>query len=325
MSAEAANARTPAGRLAVVFPGQGSQSAGMGRPLLAAWPGARERLREFSAWVDHDIEALLCGDEAAADAVSVHLATVAFGLLAWEGLARAGAIDGREQPKLLAGHSLGEITALACSGMLDAEDALRLALARGRAIARCCAAFPGGMRALIGAPVDEMRAAVADWIERSGHGDRLWVANVNAPRQLVVAGLDEALAALAPAMRARGVSVAALATAGAFHTPLMNDAAREVAAFAAGLTVRLARIPLLSSMSGRVLADTPDLSAHLALQVVSPVRWLAVMRALQRAGISGLIEAGPPGNVLLQLAAACHDWPATKTPLADCFGGQPPG
>lgn len=309
------------GRLAVVFPGQGSQSDGMGRPLLAAWPGARERLRQFSACVDHDVEALLCGDEAAADAVSVHLATVAFGLLAWEYLESLG----RERPKLLAGHSLGEITALACAGRLDAEDALRLALARGRAIARCCAAFPGGMRALIGAPVDEMRAAAADWIERTGHGDRLWVANVNSPRQLVVAGRDEALAAMAPAMRARGFSVAALATAGAFHTPLMNDAAREVAAFAAGLNLRPARIPLLSSMSGRLLDETPDLSAHLALQLVSPVDWLAVMRGLQRAGIGELVEAGPPGNVLLQLAAACHDWPATKTPLADLFGRPPPG
>jgi [acyl-carrier-protein] S-malonyltransferase len=294
----------------------------MGRPLLAAWPDARERLRRFSEQVDCDIEALLCGDEAAGDPLSVHLATVAFGLLAWECLERSGVIDGCAQPKLLAGHSLGEITALVCAGMIDAEDALRLAAVRGRAIARCCEAHPGGMKALLGAPIDEMQRAVTRWIGESGHDDRLWIVNLNSPRQLVVAGLDSALGAMEPIMRARGFTVATLATAGAFHTPLMSDAAREVAAFAAGLNVRPARIRLLSSMSGRVLEDTPDISVHLALQMVRPVLWQEVMQGLRRASIDELVEAGPPGNVLLQLAAACHDWPVKKTPL-DRFVGRP--
>lgn len=319
------DAQTSAGRLAVVFPGQGSQSAGMGRPLLAAWPDARPRLRQFSDWVDCDIETLLCGDEAAHDPLGVHLATVAFGLLAWAYLEKTGVIDGRVQPKLLAGHSLGEITALACAGMLTAEDALRLAHVRGCAIARCCTTHPGGMLALLGAPVDEMRTLVSEWIAQSGHTDQLWVANVNTHRQLVVAGRNEALAALESALRARGVAVAVLATAGAFHTPLMNDAAHEVATFAAGLPVRPASIPLLSSMTGRLLDDLPDLCVHLALQLVSPVCWLTVLRALQGAGITALVEAGPAGNVLLQMAATCHDWTVEKMPLAQLLDTQASG
>lgn len=305
--------------LAVVFPGQGSQSAGMGRALLAAWPEARQRLRDFSQQVDHDIETLLCGDTAANDVVSVHLATVAFGLLAWEYLQQTGRHDGPTSPKLLAGHSLGEITALACSGMISRESALDLALARGRAIARCCTDHPGGMKALLGAPVDEMQQAVSDWIAQAGYAGQLWVVNINAPRQLVVAGLNEALDAMATALRGRGFSLATLATAGAFHTPLMNAAAREIATFAAGIKVQPAKIPLLSSMTGRLLSDLPDLSTHLALQLVSPVRWLAVMETLQRAGISELLEAGPAGNVLLQMAATLPDWPLKRICLTDCF------
>jgi [acyl-carrier-protein] S-malonyltransferase len=291
-------------RLAIVFPGQGSQMPGMGRALMACHPEAHRRLARLSSVVDTDLEALLCGDMIGQDPVSVHLAMVSFGLVAWEWLTEI-----REfRPVMLAGHSLGEIVALACSGALSAEEAIRLALVRGRCLAEDCERQPGAMKAFVGVPLDEMQAAIAEWISLSGSKDRLWIVNVNGPRQLVVAGEPITLQALETVMIPQGLTAIPLATAGAFHTPFMNSSALKLAEFLRTLAFRPMRIPVVSSMTGRLLLHHEGLAAHLALQVVKPVCWMEVMRFMRRAQIARIIEAAPGKGALVPLAASCSEW-----------------
>lgn len=308
-------ALTATGRVAVLFPGQGSQSAGMGRGLLAAYPEGRALLDAWSAAVSVDLHALLTGPTLDAHPLRVHLAVVSLGMLGWRWLIDSGQLQPAAcRALILSGHSLGEITALACAGALSAGDALRLAHERGRLIAEACSEAPGTMRAVVGLPVQEVMAlleggSAGGVTSRTGDTPpRVWPANFNGPKQLVLAGAGDALDALEPLLRAQGANVLPLATAGAFHTPLMNRAAAALARFAGGLDFRPPEWPVLSSMHARLIGAPAGLPAHLGLQMVSPVRWLAVMQGLCRAGVDTAVELGPPGEVLLRLASTLEDW-----------------
>lgn len=290
-------------RLAIVFPGQGSQTPGMGRALVAAYPGARQRLAALSCAVDTDLEALLCGDVLERDPLSVHLAMVSFGILAWEWLTQIRGM----RPVLLAGHSLGEIVALTCAGALSAEEAIRLAAVRGRCLAEACAQQPSGMKAFVGVPLGEMQAAIQSWIDASGCAD-LWVVNINGPRQLVVAGGIASLQALETAMKPLGLTAIALATAGAFHTPFMNPAALKLADFLQTIPFSPLQTQVVSSMTGRLLTHHESLATHLALQVVKPVCWLETMQFMRRAQTTRVIEAGPGKGVLAPLIGSFSEW-----------------
>ena len=303
-------------RSAVVFPGQGSQKAGMGRALVAAYPAAKARLEAFSEIVDTDLVDLLCGDEIRRDTFSVHLAMTSFGLVAWEWLTEVHGL----RPQMLAGHSLGEITALASAGALSAEQALLLARERGRCLAEACARRPGAMAAFVGAPLAHMQATISAWITRSGHAESLWIVNFNGPGQLVVAGEASSLEALCGAMQAEGLTAIPLATAGAFHTPFMTEAATRLADFLRTLDFRASRIPVVSSMSGRLLTQPAALATHLALQVVKPVRWLEAMQTLRRAQIAQVVEVAGGNGVLSPLVASCDDWQAETVTLDALIG-----
>lgn len=291
-------------RLAVIFPGQGSQLQGMGHTLIRRYPEARLRLDEFSTVVATDLYELLCGGPVTADPVRVHLAMVSYGILAWEWLTAVRKL----QPVMVAGHSLGEITALCCAGVLSPEDALGLALARGRFIAEASLHSPGGMRALVGAPLAEIQSLIRQWSGATGGAMQVWEANYNSPQQLIVAGETEALQALETEMQARGITVISLPTAGAFHTPFMRPAAAELAETAKGITFHEPRIPVISSMTGRLLTNHRGVAVHLALQLVRPVQWLAVMQFMRRSQVTTVIEAGPENGVLSQLALHYQEW-----------------
>lgn len=303
MSGREINESAGTQRLAMVFPGQGGQTPGMGRALVAAYPQARRRLAALSSVVHVDLETLLCGDALERDPVSVHLAMVSFGILAWEWLTR----DHGLRPVLLAGHSLGEITALACAGALGADDAMRLAAARGRSLAEACAQRAGGMTAFVGAPLNRMQAGIRHWIETTGCDD-LWIVNLNGPRQLVVAGDAARLKALEAAMNPLGLRAVPLATAGAFHTPFMRPAAVELASFLRTIPFAPFQTPVVSSMTGRLLLHHESLATHLALQVVKPVLWLETMQFMRRAQTTRLVEAGPGKGVLASLASGVGEW-----------------
>nr|WP_300338663.1 ACP S-malonyltransferase [Actinomyces sp.] len=284
----------PAGS-AVVCPGQGSQRPGM----LAAWwqdadarvPGVLETMSEAAG-----ADLLALGTTASADdlrptevAQPLTVATSLACALA-VGLARPRVAGASPEPvPVVAGHSLGYLTALALAGVLSPAEAVGLAALRGRAMARCAAEHDGGMTALVGGHREEVLAA----IDRAG----LAVANVNGSAQVVASGTRGALAALVPPAGARALP---LAVAGAFHSPAMSAAQEEVAGAVARLPRRVPSATVIDDADG--VARPPQEGSGNLLEAVStkitrPVRWDLVQETLRGQGTTCLVELAPAGTL----------------------------
>ncbi|KGM10659.1 ACP S-malonyltransferase [Cellulomonas carbonis] len=283
--------------LAIVCPGQGSQTPGFLAPWLEL-PGVEDRVRVLSDAAGTDLvahgttsDADTIRDTAVAQPLIVAASLVAFRAL---GDDVAGGVD------VTAGHSVGELAAAAVAGVLDDAGAVGLVAHRARAMARAAALTPSGMSAVVGGDPDEVLARIA--------AAGLHPANVNGGGQVVAAGDLDALAALAaePPARAR---VIPLQVAGAFHTPFMQTAADAFADVARTWPAQDPRVAFLSDADGEPYApadDAPhgraaDVLARLAAQVVAPVRWDLVQATLLRLGVTGLVELAPAG-VLTGLA-----------------------
>ncbi len=294
--------------LAIVCPGQGSQTPG----FLAPWldlPGLRERAAALSAAAGVDLVAH--GTESDAD--TIRDTAVAQPLIVGAGLLTLGALFA-DQPMTLAGttgvtagHSVGEITAVAAAGVLSPEDALALVRVRGTAMADASAVTPTGMSAVLGGDPEEVLALLAR------HG--LTPANVNGAGQVVAAGTLEQLAALAeePPARAR---VIPLQVAGAFHTEHMRPAVEAMRQQAAGLALADPSVILLSNADGEPVASGADAVTRLVSQVSNPVRWDLCMEAMTRLGVTGLLELAPAGTLvgLAKRAMKGVELLALKTP-----------
>ncbi len=280
--------------LAIVCPGQGSQTPG----LLAPWlelPGVAETLAAYgdAAGVDLTTHGTTSDADTIKDTAVAQPLIVATGLLALDvlfpdaGTGRAG-----DAADVLAGHSVGEFTAAAAAGVLPGTDALRLVGERGRAMAAASAVTATGMTAVLGGDPDDV-ATVLDT-----HG--LTAANANGAGQVVAAGTREQLDALAaePPARAR---VVPLAVAGAFHTHHMAPAVEALAAVAATVTPAAPQVTLLSNADGRAVADGAEVLARLVSQVSNPVRWDLCSQTLAELGVTGLLEL-PPAGALAGLA-----------------------
>ncbi|RZU52740.1 [acyl-carrier-protein] S-malonyltransferase [Krasilnikovia cinnamomea] len=268
--------------LAVLSPGQGAQKPG----FLATWlelPGAEARLRWWSALSGVDLIHL--GTEAGADEIKDTARTqpllVAAALLAAEHLPLYDV-------GLVAGHSVGELSAAALAGVLPAEAAVTLAGVRGREMAAACALEPTGMSAVLGGDEAEVLAA----IEAAG----LHPANRNGAGQIVAAGATEALGKFAaePPAKTRIIS---LPVAGAFHSPYMAPAERALAALAGGVTVSDPARILLSNLDGAAVVHGREVLQRLVRQVTAPVRWDLCMRTLRDLGVTGVIELPPAGTL----------------------------
>ncbi|MBG0565727.1 ACP S-malonyltransferase [Actinoplanes aureus] len=269
--------------LAVLSPGQGSQKPGFLTPWLEL-PGAEDHLRRWSDLAGVDLIHL--GTQAGADEIKDTARTqpllVAAALLAAEHLPMHDA-------GLVAGHSVGELSASALAGVLPAEAAITLAGVRGREMAAACALEATGMSAVLGGDdPDEVVAA----IEKLG----LYPANRNGAGQIVAAGALDGLAALA-AERPSKARVIALAVAGAFHTPYMAPAEAALAAVADGVTVHDPARILLSNLDGTSVTDGREMLQRLVRQVTAPVRWDLCMRTLAGLGVTGVIELPPAGTL----------------------------
>lgn len=276
---------------AVIFPGQG-----------AALPGAGEPWREHLSWaVVEEAEAvlqrplarLLLEAEAAelATTAASQLAVLLTSLLAWETF--SDAIDD-ERPVAFAGHSLGQMTALLAAGAVGRADGLQLAARRADLTQRSADLHPGRMAALIG--VD---AATA---EQVCEGHEVWVANDNAPGQVVVAGASEELEKMTERALAAGVRrVMPLAVGHAFHTPLLVDAADGLRPLLDELTWTTPEAPVVSNTDGVAYDGAEGWSDRLYRHLVEPVRWQECQRTLAGLGIDTLVEIGP-GRVLSGMA-----------------------
>ncbi|HVK34694.1 MAG TPA: ACP S-malonyltransferase [Microlunatus sp.] len=273
--------------LAIVAPGQGAQTPGFLTPWLTEQTFS-DRLDRLSSVTELDLRHY--GTEADADTIRdtavAQPLLVAAGLLAARELL-AGS-DGTEGIGVVAGHSVGEITAAALVGALSDDDALVFVRERGRAMAAASAVTPTSMTAVIGGKPDEVLAAIA--------AQGLTPANNNGSGQIVAAGTIEQLAGLTehPPPRARLIP---LSVAGAFHTVHMAPAADRLAELAASLSTHDPSTRLLSNADGQVVADGTDVLRRLVGQVASPVRWDLCLQAMADFGVTGLLELPPAGTL----------------------------
>lgn len=272
--------------LAVLFPGQGSQTVGMGAELFDAHPDLLgPSADEILGWSLREVclngpEETLTRTEHAQPA----LFAVSYALWTEFRSAYRGPIAGA------AGHSLGEFTALAASGAMGYEDALRVVAARGDAMAGAADREASGMAALIGAD-EELATSIARKSQMDG--GRLAVANINAPGQVVVAGSADDIAWVVENARDLGVRRAMpLNVAGAFHTEFMEPAAEQVSAALEGIEASAPEFPVWSNTTARP-HEMADLTATLTAQVVSTVRFEESLNHMAGVGIDAFVHVGP--------------------------------
>jgi [acyl-carrier-protein] S-malonyltransferase len=285
--------------LALIAPGQGSQTPGMLLPWIADASKA-ELLRHWSEAIDLDLLHL----GSTADADEIRDTTNAQPLIVAAGLLSAEALDLDGKFSFVAGHSVGEITAAALAGVITPVDALRLVRVRGLEMAKAAAASPSGMSAVLGGDREVVLAAIAE----AG----LVAANDNGGGQIVAAGDLEALANLAP----EGARVRALQVAGAFHTHFMAPAVAAFNEFATTITTSDPVVGVLSNRDGRVLNSGHEILERIVSQVANPVRWDLCMATMQATGITKALEVAPAGTLvgLLKRAAASIETYALKSP-----------
>ncbi|MGI9049146.1 MAG: ACP S-malonyltransferase [Rubrobacteraceae bacterium] len=207
-----------------------------------------------------------------------------------------GLRDSGMEPDVVAGHSLGEYAAAHAAGSLQLEDAVRLVAERDRLMNEASAQRPGGMAAVIGADPKEV-AAAAGAIDEEGEGVVV-AANFNTPRQTVISGEKAALDAVASRV---GGKMIPLAVAGAFHSPLMLEASREMDLLLGDVEFRDPEVPMVAATDGSILATAGDVRLALRNQMLSPVRWVAVVERLLDLGVEEVLEAGEDGTLTRML------------------------
>ena len=278
---------------AVLFPGQGSQFVGMGVDLFAARPDLLgDAADEILGWSLRD-RCLEGPEEELTSTEHAQPALYALSYALWEAL--AAAIP--EPPSAAAGHSLGEYTALTAAGVLSYPDGLRLVAARGRAMARAADLESSAMAALVGAEEADAEALAE---ARRDEGGRLWVANLNAPGQVVVAGGAEDIVWAEGHAGDFGIRrVIPLRVAGGFHSPFMAPAAAELGGALAKVAFSPGAFPVWANATAAPHGE--DVAATLIAQLTVAVRFSESLTAMAAAGISRFVHIGP-GDVTAGLA-----------------------
>jgi [acyl-carrier-protein] S-malonyltransferase len=277
--------------LAFTFPGQGSQRPGMGRPWVdhESW----ELVEEASEVAGRDVAALLldADPEVLRDTRNAQLTTFVSSLMVLDAVERLGI-----EPSFCAGHSLGEYTALTATGALGFDDGVRLVTARAGAMHEAGLAQPGTMAAVLGLDDDQVDVACrrAD--------EEVWVANYNAPGQVVIAGSPAGVAAATVHAKELGAKkVMPLQVSGAFHTPFMTAARNKLRAAIAAADPRDTEVPVIANVDALPHHEGKEWASLLSAQLSSPVRWKYCLRELEDLGVTDYAELGP-GGVLTGMA-----------------------
>jgi len=310
-------------RIAFVFPGQGSQSVGMGADTFAASPAARAIYEIADAALGFPLSTLCFQgpEETLRETINTQPAIVATSLALLAALQEAAGheteaansvddmLAGPIVPAFVAGHSVGEYTALAASGALGVAATLRLVRERGRLMHLEGERVPSGMAAVLGmdapalevicAEATEQARAKLDAGETHPGAGRVVVANDNAPGQIVISGAESALD-LAMEMARGARRVVRLAVSGAFHSPVMAPATEGLARAVDAAPIEDARVPLIANISAQPLARADDLRAELARQIAAPVQWTRTIEYLAGQGVTTFVEIGA-GQVLAGL------------------------
>lgn len=281
--------------LAFVFPGQGSQSVGMLASLAAAEPVVRETFAEASAVLGYDLWALCQqGPEAELSRTEkTQPAMLAAGVATW----RVWLNHGGPRPVAMAGHSLGEYTALVCSGALEFRDAVDLVRFRGGVMQEAVPVGTGAMAAILGLDDGQVVAACRE----SERGEVVEAVNFNAPGQVVIAGHTTAVARAIEAAKALGAKRAVtLPVSVPSHSRLMTGAARRLAERLAVVAVRMPDVPAVYTVDVRTHESPDGIRLSLEQQLYKPVRWADTVRSMLASGVTTFVECGP-GKVLTSL------------------------
>ncbi|HAG77426.1 malonyl CoA-ACP transacylase [Stutzerimonas stutzeri] len=285
--------------LAFVFPGQGSQSLGMLAELGAQQSVVVDTFAEASSALGYDLWALTqTGPEEQLNQTDkTQPAILAASIAIW----RLWQTESGAQPAFVAGHSLGEYSALVAAGSLPFADAIKLVELRGQLMQQAVPAGQGGMAAILGLEDADVLAACAE----AAQGEVVSAVNFNAPGQVVIAGSAAAVERAIEACKAKGAKRAmALPVSVPSHCDLMRPAAERFASSVESIEWQAPQIPLVQNVSAAVVADLEVLKRDLLAQLYSPVRWVESMVALGDRGVTSLVECGP-GKVLSGLNKRC--------------------
>jgi [acyl-carrier-protein] S-malonyltransferase len=281
---------------AFLFPGQGSQAVGMGKALAEAFAPARAVFEEVDDALSQKLSRIMWeGPESDLTLTENAQPAIMAASLAVIAVLKHGGFDIAKHARLVAGHSLGEYSALCAAGAFALGDAARLLKTRGLAMQSAVPVGAGAMTALIGADIDVAEAVAK---EAAAQGGVCVVANDNAPGQVVVSGSKDALDRVPEIAKAHGVKRAlALSVSAPFHCPLMQPAADAMREALAKVTIRPPAVPVLANVTASESAEPDMIRRLLVEQVTGRVRWRESMLALRSLGVDATVEAG--GNKVL--------------------------
>jgi [acyl-carrier-protein] S-malonyltransferase len=289
--------KLPLQSTAFVFPGQGSQAAGMGKELAENYPVARETFQEADSTLGASLSDLMWNGPADQlnETGNTQPALYIHSVAAWRAFT---SLYPDARPSLVAGHSLGELSALTASGALSFADGVRLVQTRGELMKRAGDLNPGGMAAILGVDIPTLDQVCA---QASTDGEVVQVANDNCPGQVVISGHKPALErAMAGAKAAGAKRALPLAVSIAAHSPLMDSIQAEWNAAVDACAIGIPSIPVIGNVTARPLLSADELRADIKAQMQSRVRWTESVQLMIGNGIQTFVEVGS-GEVLLGL------------------------
>ena len=296
---------------AFVFPGQGSQSVGM-LNSIAERPEVRATLQEASETLGEDVAKLIA--EGPAEALSLTTNTQPVMLTAAVAFYRAWLAAGGPAPKVMAGHSLGEYSALVASGVISFKDAVPLVRFRAEAMQSAVPVGTGGMAAILG--LDDAIVIRVCAEASTASGGVVEAVNFNAPGQVVIAGASAAVTKACELLKAAGAKRALpLPVSAPFHSSLLQPASEKLKGYLANIEFKVPTISVINNVDVEILNDPAAIKDALVRQAAKPVRWQETIQAIAAQGITQVVECGP-GKVLAGLTKRIHDQ-VTGVPVFD--------